>query len=920
MSATYYVCSQKRRLLAVKLAGVLNGIEYLEVRHTDEPVVSLKQRTLFVRLLDPVPGTLGAANVLIDGGERIRTVAVTWAAPATALPPVVSPAEQAALLDGLAEPDHVLVVRTESRGDFSRYRFALASGTGTDTPPTGFDPLLAEVGFSFKVECPSDFDCAPGCTCPPDVHHAPPIDYLAKDYEGFRRVMLDRMALLAPQWTERLPADVGVTLVEVLAYAADELSYRQDAVATEAFLATARSRISLRRHARFVDYRMHDGANARAWVQVQVGSPTVVLPAGTAVLSRVPGLEPTLTAGSPEAGSAHDARPVVFETVDEAVLHSNLNVMRFWTWGEQGCCLPAGATRATLRGNHPRLRAGEVLVLVETESPTISRTAAQIAAEGAESPDADPTKRVAVRLTEVRRDTDPSGSLFPGGTTAVTRIRWHDDDALPFPLCLSVAEGDREIAVAWGNFVLADHGETVRDEELGKVPPPRLARVSDDPCATGDADPGLVVPVRFRPTLRRRPLTQAVAREHEVLVEVPLTPDLAAELSGTASADELEAVFAGHGLVLPDGSPLRGAAPLWSVSAGGHAWQLRERAGNLQVLAERGSAASTTAEPRLARPALRLAGTFDAVTDPWLPRPDLLGSLGGARELTTEVEHDGNVSLRFGDSEHGLRPATGTEFVATYRVGNGIAGNVGRDALAHLITGVDDITVVRNPLPAAGGVEPETGDEVRRDAPLAFQVQERAVTEPDYAEVAGRHPDVQRAAATFRWTGSWHTAFVTADRFGGRPVDEPFERDLRAWLEKYRMAGYDLEVDAPVFVPLHLDLFVCVLPGYVRSPVGEAVRRVLSDRVLSDGRRGLFHPDNLTFGGPVHLSAVLAAVHAVSGVQSVQVTRFERLRVPASSGVDTGVLPMGRLEIPRLDANPNFPERGVLELSFGGGT
>ncbi len=63
---------------------------------------------------------------------------------------------------------------------------------------------------------------------------------------------------------------------------------------------------------------------------------------------------------------------------------------------------------------------------------------------------------------------------------------------------------------------------------------------------------------------------------------------------------------------------------------------------------------------------------------------------------------------------------------------------------------------------------------------------------------------MQRAAATFRWTGSWHTVFVTADRFGGAAVDAAFETGLRAELERYRMAGYDLEVDAPVFVPLEL--------------------------------------------------------------------------------------------------------------------
>ena len=92
------------------------------------------------------------------------------------------------------------------------------------------------------------------------------IDYLAKDYASFRRLMLDRLSVLVPDWRERNPADSWSTLVELLAYAGDHLSYFQDAVATEAYLGTARRRISVRRHARLVDYAMHEGCNARAWV------------------------------------------------------------------------------------------------------------------------------------------------------------------------------------------------------------------------------------------------------------------------------------------------------------------------------------------------------------------------------------------------------------------------------------------------------------------------------------------------------------------------------------------------------------------------------------------------------------------------------------------------------------------------------
>ncbi len=903
---THYSCGNQRRLLAVKLAGLLNGIEYLEVRDTDETDQPLRQRTLYVRLLLPVPNTLGTANIVIDGGERIGSVDLDWASAATALPASLTAAQKAALLDGLDEPDHVLVVRTKARGDFSWYRFALTAGAGSTASPAGFDPQLAEVAFSFKIECPSDFDCTAECTCPPGEHLAPPIDYLAKDYQGFRRIMLERMSLLAPQWTERAAADVGVTLVEMLAYVADELSYRQDAVATEAYLDTARSRISMRRHARLVDYRMHEGCNARAWVQVHVNAADVVLPAGTTLLSRVPGIDPRIEPSSTDHKAALAASPVVLETVDEAVLDSDLNELRFWTWGEEGCCLPAGSTAATLRGHHPKLRAGDVVVLAETVSPTTGEPA-----------DADPSRRVAVRLVDVTDSTDPSGSLFVGGTTDVTEIRWRPEDKLPFPLCLDVVEGELETARVWGNIVLVDHGETITVDHLGFVPDPRLVRVSSSGC--DDEEPS-VVPPRYRPSLRRRPLTRAVAGPAEVLAEVPLTAALGAELATGKSGDLLEAVFAARDLPMPDGSTVRGGSPLWSVSSEGHAWLLRESAGMLQVLVEAPAAADALSpQPRRALPALSLQGTFKGVTDDWVPQADLLGSARSEREFTVETEHDGTAFLRFGDNEHGLRPPSGTSFVATYRVGNGVAGNVGRDGLAHAVTTVSAITGVRNPLPAGGGTEPETADEVRRDAPWAFQVQERAVTEADYSEVAERNGDVQRAAATFRWTGSWHTVFVTADRFGGSAVDADFDLRLRSWLERYRMAGYDLEVDSPVFVPLEIGLHVCVLPGHFRSDVATEVRTDLSDAVLPSGRLGLFHPDNLTFGQSVYLSSVLATVHSVPGVQSVEVKTFQRQRQPESSGIDTGLLSMGRLEIPRLDDDPNFPERGVLNLTFGGG-
>jgi hypothetical protein len=94
---------------------------------------------------------------------------------------------------------------------------------------------------------------------------------------------------------------------------------------------------------------------------------------------------------------------------------------------------------------------------------------------------------------------------------------------------------------------------------------------------------------------------------------------------------------------------------------------------------------------------------------------------------------------------------------------------------------------------------------------------------------------------------------------------------------------------------------------------------VLGSRILPDGRRGLFHPDNLSFGQTVYLSPLYAAARQVAGVASVQVTLFQRQGTPDPQPLADGFMQLGRLEIPRLDNDPNFPEHGVLRLTLYGG-
>jgi predicted phage baseplate assembly protein len=315
---------------------------------------------------------------------------------------------------------------------------------------------------------------------------------------------------------------------------------------------------------------------------------------------------------------------------------------------------------------------------------------------------------------------------------------------------------------------------------------------------------------------------------------------------------------------------------------------------------------------------------------PWSAAPrGLLDRDGFEHVFAVETDDAGRATLRFGDDVYGMSPPDGAFVRTSYRVGLGLRGNVGAEALHHLLKPdpgflLPDIVEVRNPLPAFGGADPEPIERVKRLAPEAFRaVSRRAVTEADYAAVAEQHADVSHARATFRWTGSWHTVFLTVDPKGRIGLDDTLRQSVLDWVERFTQTGYDLEIQPPIYVPLQLELHVCAKRGHFRAEVERAVLGALS---AEPGH--FFDRDRITFGQPLYLSALYAAVEAVPGVDSVTALRFSRQRDddpdparPISvANVDRGYIAAGRLEVLELENDSSLPERGVLRLVMGGGS
>ena len=116
-----------------------------------------------------------------------------------------------------------------------------------------------------------------------------------------------------------------------------------------------------------------------------------------------------------------------------------------------------------------------------------------------------------------------------------------------------------------------------------------------------------------------------------------------------------------------------------------------------------------------------------------------------------------------------------------------------------------------------------------------------------------------------------------------------------------------------------MQIQVCVLPDAYRGQVEAAILDALRSAKLANGKAGFFHLDRFTFGTPLERSALEAAIQGCAGVRGVLALQYRR------RGLTPGYIDMpdrvevGVDEIIRVDNDPNFPEKGSINITLGGG-
>lgn len=631
-------------------------------------------------------------------------------------------------------------------------------------------------------------------------------------------------------------------------------------------------------------------------------------------------------------------------------LYESHNRMRFYTWDQSNCCLPKGATSATLvdhdfrpydeivtdcsriaqRLTWPRklnLRPGDLLLIQEVLGPKTG------------SPyDADPSRRQVVRLTRVNYSLDPVRNL------PIVEVEWSHEDKLLFPFCVSsVTTGPdcrliQDVSVAFGNVVLADQGIRIQEPELVDTVP--AAKLST--CCAGSVCGGTVRKreqnqvMEFR--LDAAELTYAVPvmscqsaatllqqKPHKALpaIEVkgiPVDPSAERIHEDQPRTTILSLIDLESPEQLVNKLPQMSQEAIWTL--------LDELPPDLDDFVTNFVEAARTGKRPVADPK-QAATLLEVVRQKlrWQPCQHLMDSRSDDQHFAIEMDNDRRTQLRFGNGDQGKLPPSEMVLWASYRVGNGPVGNIGQEKLFHVVyrnTPITGIHSIRNPLPASGGTDAESSQHAKLHAPHAFRTLQRAILQDDYRDLVMRDfpLQVQQARATLQQVGTRSVITVVIDPASEVRDVKQLLKTIKAKLDRYKRMGHEVDVREPDYVGLDIRLKVTTHSGYLKGQIHKELMALFGIGLLVDGRKAFFHPDNLTFGDSIYLSRIVAEAKKVSGVANVIVDRLARQgedETTAKQHLNDGVLTLGPFEIPAIANNASAPGSGQIVITMEGG-
>lgn len=251
------------------------------------------------------------------------------------------------------------------------------------------------------------------------------------------------------------------------------------------------------------------------------------------------------------------------------------------------------------------------------------------------------------------------------------------------------------------------------------------------------------------------------------------------------------------------------------------------------------------------------------------------------RIYTVTLETDGSSRIHFGDGKRGTRIPSGVGNIrATYRYGAG-AAKPPAGSIQSIAKPSKGLLSVIGPVPARGGADSETADELRQSATASALTLGRAVSLADFEAMARAYSGIINAASAWAWDSRRQRAtaklWIIAD--SGDPSSE-----LSNYLSARAAPDLSIAVEAAGSAAFStLAITLTYANGHDPVQVRDAV-----NSILFDINTGFLAPGNQTIGGTLFRSALTQRLHEVAGVASVPTIQLDGVAMPHAVAAGQG--------------------------------
>lgn len=276
-------------------------------------------------------------------------------------------------------------------------------------------------------------------------------------------------------------------------------------------------------------------------------------------------------------------------------------------------------------------------------------------------------------------------------------------------------------------------------------------------------------------------------------------------------------------------------------------------------------------------------GEYEATESrvPWQPKENFYAS--GPRDRHYLIE-PASGEIRFGDGIRGMIPPPGTDNIrcSVYRTGGGIQGNVAAHTVSQLKTSIANIDRVKNVLPATGGMDAETLDEIKVRGPLLLKHRDRAVTVEDFEWLMKEAPGdiaVSKCIPVSHYSDKTIVIVIVPDLDEPRPYpDEGLIQQVAHYIHERCLGSLSaagiprVQVTGPGYIEVSVN--ADIVPENIEQS------GIVQEQVIAS-LQNFFHPlkggpdhRGWPFGRAVHLSEVMTVIQNTEGVNYVKSLRL----------------------------------------------